>query len=169
MNKNATWVVTAAIVSIAAVFMLRTFLNPYSSPGTSDTPIEANRYAAIKASHTLKAGYAVGAPLFMVDPNSREKSGIFYEILEAAAKNLELKVDWTEEVGYGEMIQGLSDRRYDVVGSGVWVNGARSRNADFTNPIYFDAVLPYVRTRAILDKQKTGVTRLISPTRKEQN
>lgn len=81
----------------------------------------------------------------MIDPNTKQKSGIFFDIVNAAAAKLGLKVDWTEEVGYGEMIQGLNARRYDIVGSGVWINAARGKDADFTIPAYYDAVMPFVR------------------------
>jgi ABC-type amino acid transport substrate-binding protein len=48
---------------------------------------------------------------------------------------LNLKVEWTEEVGFGQMIEGLSARRYDIVGSGIWQNAARSEQADFSLPL----------------------------------
>lgn len=102
-------------------------------------------YSHIQKIGSIRAAYAVGAPLFIVDPNTKQKSGIFYEIVNTAAAKLGFKVDWTEEVGYGEMIQGLEAHRYDIVGSGVWENGSRGKAADFTIPAYYDAVLPYVR------------------------
>jgi polar amino acid transport system substrate-binding protein len=104
-----------------------------------------NLYSEIRAAGTIRAAYAVGAPLFVIDPKTNEKSGIFFEVVNRAAEKLNLNVRWSEEVGYGEMIEGLNAGRYDLIGSGVWINGARGKDADFTIPLYYDAVLPYVR------------------------
>ena len=43
------------------------------------------------------------------------------------------------------MIEGLDTNRYDVVGSGIWINASRGRGADFTIPLLYDAVCAYVR------------------------
>ena len=105
-----------------------------------------SHYEQIRTIGKLRAAYAVGAPLLVIDANSKAKSGVFYDILTGAAQKLGLGVEWTEEVGYGDMVQGLSANRYDVVGSGVWINGARGKDADFTIPAYYDAVLAFVRS-----------------------
>ncbi|MBI3005301.1 MAG: transporter substrate-binding domain-containing protein [Ignavibacteriales bacterium] len=113
---------------------------------SSKTPGDSHStYSQIRSNGSIRSAYAVGAPLFVVDPNTKQKSGIFYELVERAAEKLSLKVSWTEEVGYGEMIQGLNTRRYDIMGSGVWINGARGKDADFTIPVYYDAVVAYTR------------------------
>lgn len=81
----------------------------------------------------------------MVEPNSGKKSGIFYEVLERAARKLNLSVDWVEEVGFGEMAEGLDNKRFDVVGSGVWINSSRGTVADFTMPVLYDVVCAFSR------------------------
>jgi ABC-type amino acid transport substrate-binding protein len=102
-------------------------------------------YSQVRSAGTLRAAYAVGAPLFSIDPNTKVKSGVFFDVVTIAAAKLGLAVNWTDEVGYGEMIQGLNAGRYNIVGSGIWINAGRGKDADFTIPIYYDAVLPYVR------------------------
>ncbi|MBD3351649.1 MAG: transporter substrate-binding domain-containing protein [Candidatus Lokiarchaeota archaeon] len=93
----------------------------------------------------IRSAYAIYPPASVKDPNSGEISGIFIDVIEEAAKNLDLKVDWTEEVPWGTMIEGLKNNRYDIIGSGVWANAARARGADFTIPIYYNGVGVYVR------------------------
>jgi ABC-type amino acid transport substrate-binding protein len=132
-------VVASVAVSIAvALLVVRSFLN---SSGTA----QQQRYSEITKSGIIRAAYAVGAPLFMIDPNTKKESGIFFDITNAAAAHLGLKVEWNEEVGYGQMIQGLENHRYDIVGSGVWINSDRGKSADFTIPLYFDAVYAYAK------------------------
>jgi polar amino acid transport system substrate-binding protein len=130
--------IVAAVVSLGILFAWH--------PSTTPSSPQQSAYSKILASGTIRAAYAVGAPLFIINPNTGQKSGIFYDIVTAAAAHLGLKVDWTAEVGYGEMIQGLDANRYDIVGSGVWINADRGKGADFTIPLYYDAVYAYART-----------------------
>ncbi|HXN25280.1 MAG TPA: transporter substrate-binding domain-containing protein [Candidatus Dormibacteraeota bacterium] len=138
-----TALVSAAVSAATGLVIYFAFFN--SSSRGIGTPATVHTYSQIRSSGTIRAAYAVGAPLFEIDPNTSQKSGIFYDITNAAAKHLGLRVEWTEEVGYGQMIQGLSDRRYDIVGSGVWINADRGKSADFTNAAYYDAVYVYAR------------------------
>jgi ABC-type amino acid transport substrate-binding protein len=61
------------------------------------------------------------------------------------AKNLGLKVQYAEEVGWGTMTEGLQTNRYDVVASVAWVNANRARVADFSHPLYYSPVLAYAK------------------------
>ncbi len=138
-----TTFVSAAVslaVSLAIVFG---FSGDSISRVNDGGPLQT--YSNIRSSGTIRAAYAVGAPLLMIDPNTSTMTGIFYDIVNAAAARLGLKVNWTEEVGYGVMTQGLSDHRYDIVGSGVWINADRAKSADFTMPVYYDAVYAYAK------------------------
>lgn len=93
----------------------------------------------------IRAGYVPYPPGLIKDPNTGKVSGIFVETLERAAAALSLKVEWTEEVGWGTMIEGLRANRYDVVGSPVWANASRARAADFTVPLFYSGIGIYVR------------------------
>lgn len=143
MKSHFFIVLTSVVVSTAVNLLLSVAFD-----GTFHN--EANKtvstYSTIQSSGTIRAAYTVGAPLFMVDPNTGEKTGIFYDAVNAMASHLGIKVDWTQEVGYGEMIQGLRDNRYDIIGSGVWINADRAKGADFTIPLYYDAVFAYAKT-----------------------
>jgi ABC-type amino acid transport substrate-binding protein len=134
--KTATTAAIAAIITSALLYLF--------VPTRAAQP-RPTLYSKVQANRTLRAAYLVGAPLFMINPNTKEKSGTFYEVVESVAKKLGLRVSWTEEVGYGEMIQGLNSHRYDIVGSGVWINADRGKDADFTIPVYYDGVCAYTR------------------------
>lgn len=96
-------------------------------------------------SGVLKVGYIVYPPFVAKDPNSGQLSGTDYEIINQMAQNLGVKVQWTEEVGYASMIEGLQANRYDIV-PGIWQNSARSKLVDFSDPLYYTAFDVYVRT-----------------------
>lgn len=94
----------------------------------------------------IRVGYVVYPPGMIKDPNTGELSGIFHDALEEAGKNLGLKINWVEEVGWGTMIEGLNAGRYDMIGSPVWPNSSRAKNVDFTIPLNYSAVGVYTRT-----------------------
>ena len=67
------------------------------------------------------------------------------ETLEAAAKNLGLTVEWTEEVSRAAQIEGLQNDRYDIIGSAVWANPERAKLATLSNPLYYSPFYIYAR------------------------
>jgi ABC-type amino acid transport substrate-binding protein len=109
------------------------------------TQIYSETLPKVLSAGKIRCGYVVYPPGLIKDPNTGKVSGIFAEVLEEAAKNIGLQVEWAEEVGWGTMVEGLNNRRYDMVGSPVWPLGQRVRVADFTRPLYYVVVNAYVR------------------------
>jgi ABC-type amino acid transport substrate-binding protein len=94
----------------------------------------------------IRAAYVIYPPGCSKDPNTGKIYGISVETLEAAATNLNLKLEWTEEVGWGTMIEGLKTDRYDIVSSGIWPSSSRSKQVDFCTPLFYSGIGVYVRT-----------------------
>lgn len=94
----------------------------------------------------IRCGYFLFPPYSIKDPNTGKLSGVFVEALEEAAKNLGVSVDWTEEVGYGTMVEGIKTGRYDLVPTGVWPNANRARYADFSIPLFYSGICVYARS-----------------------
>ncbi len=94
----------------------------------------------------IRVGYVIYPPGMIKDPNTGKLSGIFHDALEDAGKNLGLKINWVEEVGWGTMIEGVKSGRYDMVGSAVWPTATRAKEVDFTIPINYGVVGVYVRS-----------------------
>ena len=94
---------------------------------------------------SIRVGYVVYPPLLIKDPNTGKLSGVSYDIVEAAAKNLGLKTDWAEEVGWGSMIEGLRTNRYDIIGTQIWPNSQRAREASFSKPVMYSLLYAYGR------------------------
>lgn len=136
MQNN--WLKNVGLVVLVIVVSLLTakFAGTSSTAKTGDST-----YNKVIASGVIRAGYVVYPPSMIKDPNTGELSGIFHDALEKAAKNLNLKVSWVEEVGWGTMIEGLKAGRYDIVGSPVWPNSTRAVQADFTNPLTYSAIV----------------------------
>jgi ABC-type amino acid transport substrate-binding protein len=82
----------------------------------------------------------------MKDTATGKMTGIFVEALERAAENMGLKVQWTEEVGWGAQIEGLQAGRYDIVGSPVWANPTRGKLTTLSIPLYYSGIGAWVRS-----------------------
>jgi polar amino acid transport system substrate-binding protein len=93
----------------------------------------------------MRVAYAVYYPLLMRDPNTKKFSGIGYDALLLVAQRLGLKLEMTEEVSCGTMIEGLQTNRYDVMGCPVWANATRARAADFSRPLCFSQICAFTK------------------------
>jgi len=90
---------------------------PTNSMLTSQKP---SVYDRVIHSDKLRCAYAIYAPGCIKDPNTGRLSGIGVEALELVAKKLGLILEWTEEVAWGTMIEGLGTDRYDIVATPIW-------------------------------------------------
>jgi len=102
-------------------------------------------YDRVLKTGTIKAAYTEYYPFFMKDPNTKKYSGISYDLLDLAAKRLGLKLQLTEEVTWGTMIEGLKNNRYDTLASPVWANSQRARAADFSRAICFSPICAFTK------------------------
>ncbi len=135
MNKNLSFV--AIIVAIVALIISFSVTNKNKSQSVSDRVIESGE---------IRIGYIVYPPLLYKDQTTGKLSGVSYDIVEAAAKKLDLKTNWVEEVGWGTSIEGLKNNRYDILGTQMWPNSARAREAIFSIAPMNSAIYPYVKS-----------------------
>jgi ABC-type amino acid transport substrate-binding protein len=125
------------VVRIALAMMCLAMLAPIAGA--------ESLYDRVLRTGRIRAAYVVNFPQLMKDPHTREFSGIGFDILTLATKRLGLKLDLTEEVTWGTMIEGLRTSRYDLVAYPVWANSIRARAADFSRPIYYSRVCAFTR------------------------
>jgi len=83
--------------------------------------------------------------------------------METIARSANLKLEWTEEAGFGSMVEGLRANRYDIVPCGIWPTAARAREAEFSEPLFYSPVGAYVRPTDPKFKAK-GYAAINSPT-----
>ncbi|HEY1096093.1 MAG TPA: transporter substrate-binding domain-containing protein [Alphaproteobacteria bacterium] len=105
-------------------------------------------YERVMKTRTLRCAYAMWPPqTFVKDPNNGTFSGFVPAYLEIMAKNLNLKIEYTEETGYGaQVIEGLKAGRFDAFCTGMNQNAQRGQHVLFTNPIFYNPIYAYVRT-----------------------
>lgn len=161
---------SASILRSSLVLALTVVLTSCSTTNTTTSPAEDakkvsnNVYERVIKQGKIRCGYVVYNPGCLKDPNTGKLSGIGIETLELAAKNLGLKVEWSEEVGWGTMIEGLQTDRYDMIATPIWTNSNRARLVDFSRSLYFSPLYTWVKAG---DKRfaKNNLTLLNSPER----
>lgn len=107
--------------------------------------IKESAYERVMRTQTLRCGYAVWAPYLTKDSATGAVGGIWHDFTETLAAHLGLKVEWAEEVGFGEISTALDSRRIDAYCAGLWTAGKRMRVVDYLKPSAFEPMVVYVR------------------------
>jgi hypothetical protein len=108
-----------AVAGVAGGWVAR---QGYTSPGLAPhiPDIRAARketsFERIQRTQTIRVSYAPYAPNVMVDPNTRQMSGIFYDIVNLIGQYLGMKIQWTEEVGWVKSPRDLSRENMTCAG-----------------------------------------------------
>lgn len=102
-------------------------------------------YERVMESATIRCGYVISQPALMKDPNTAALSGISYEAMNKIGEILGLKVEWTEEVGWGTLFAGFESGRYDALCSAIWSMPQRALKGEFLDPMWYGAVHAWAR------------------------
>lgn len=132
------------LIAALATFSFTSCNPPAKQPAESSQ--KSIIYDRVIKSNTIKCAFLNYPPACMKDTKTGQMSGIFVDVLEKAASNLGMKIEWTEEVGWGSQIEGLNNDRYDLVGSPVWANPKRGKLTALSIPVYYSGIGVYVRT-----------------------
>ncbi len=111
----------------------------YSSVYADDT------YDRVIKNNMIRCGYTLYSVGLNKDLNTGKLWGIYKEIIEEIGRKLSLDIEWTEEVGWGQQIEGLSTGRYDMICSPASITATRTRVADYSKPLYYSPVWIWVR------------------------
>ncbi len=131
------------LVSVVATITTQKLTSPRA--GSAAPAAKESVYERIMRTGTIRAAYITYPPAVMKDTSTGKLSGTFVETLEEVAKNLGVKLLWTEEVGWGAQIEGLKTDRYDIIGSPVWANPNRGKLTTMSIPVYYSGIGVWVR------------------------
>lgn len=96
----------------------------------------------------LRVAYIVYPPYVVKDLNSGVLSGLYYDMMMRLAADLDVRIEWVEEVTFANPFEGFYTNRYDLVSANIWPNGHRARRSDFTLPICYNGFNVYTRRGA---------------------
>lgn len=132
---------------VAIIALAMGYAGALLAPQKKDVAVKKETaFERVMRTGVLRCGYAMWPPLVMnKDPNTGELSGISKDIIEAAAKNLSLKVEWTEDSGWGNYPAALNSGRFDVFCAIAGQSAAKGRETRYTIPLFYAPVYAYVR------------------------
>lgn len=102
-------------------------------------------YERVIKSGTIRCGYAMWPPMLYNDLKTNVLKGALYELTDALGSKLDLKIEWAEEAGWGNIVEGLATGRYDMICTGLYSNAARSKRIAFSKPYLYSAMYVAVR------------------------
>jgi tRNA-dependent cyclodipeptide synthase len=100
----------------------------------------------VKNTRTLRVAFSNYPPALTYDYQYDNFGGIFYEIIVRIARKNGWKIIWSEETGYGVVIDGLNNNRFDVFGSPIWPIPERKEKANPSISLYSSKVYPWIRS-----------------------
>jgi ABC-type amino acid transport substrate-binding protein len=110
--------------------------------------------AKVKKGGTLEVGYAQLPLWFYKDAKSGELKGVFKELVDNLAKELEMTVNW-HEVTFANSTIGLRSGDYDMFGSSASYTVPRATVCNYVGPLWSKGSLAVIR-KADADKYKTA-------------
>ncbi|TAH33689.1 MAG: transporter substrate-binding domain-containing protein [Alphaproteobacteria bacterium] len=102
-------------------------------------------YARVMRTRKIRCGYVTYSNWLNKNANTGKFSGIFYEMMQEFGRITDLQIEITEEVGWGNMFEGLANNRYETVCMGIWESMPRVRAADFTGGLFYNGVVAVAR------------------------
>jgi len=135
--------VTAMFVQSSCIELKSSSVSLKSSRPNSNQ--QQSVYDRVLKAGKIRCAYVTYWPGCIKDQATGKMSGVHVDAMEAIGNKLGLKIEWTEEVGWSSMVEGLQTDRYDVVASGVWSNATRGKYAGFSVPFYYSGPNVYVR------------------------
>jgi tRNA-dependent cyclodipeptide synthase len=104
-----------------------------------------NALDRVNSTKILRVSFSNYPPAFVHDQTFDNFSGIFYEVVKRIADKYGWEIKWSEETGYGVIIDGLEKNRFDIFGSTVWPTPERKEQASFSNSLYESNVYAWIR------------------------
>lgn len=125
------------LIVLAALFL--------AAPAYAGDRAKESSFERIMRTNTIRCGYIVYPPGFMKDVNTGKYSGIIYELMEKVGQKLDLKIEWAEEVNWGNMFEGLKTGRYDMLCVEGWNITMNAKHVRQTLPLFYSAINAFVR------------------------
>ncbi len=135
-KQNIT--LTAALLALGISFL--------HAPQTSGGPVRESAYQRVLRTRTLRCGYGLWPTYEEMDPNTKQLRGMMPDFAQALAEKLNLKIEWTEEIIWGQEAESLQSGKIDAICSvdGMW-NYTSAVVRDFAEPMAYVPIYLYGR------------------------
>ena len=140
--KNLTTIILSIILSTTCAYVF--LLSKMKNHNQSQTVAESG-YDRVMATQEIKCGYGIAPPNLTKNVNTGQMVGADYEVWQEIGKELGLKISWAQEAGWGNFIQDLTQKRFDVFCSQLWPDAPRTKFLTLSQPVIYSPLFAYVR------------------------
>lgn len=134
------------LISILAAVITTWVMGGLHAPGNmSAATAKETAFARIMRTGVIRCGYYVFPPATYRDPNTKELSGFSVDFMNQLAERAGLKVEWTEEVTFGNWVPALQARRFDISCTPQWPELPMGKALLFTDSLFYSGIYPSLR------------------------
>jgi len=108
----------------------------------------------------IRCGYYVFPPMTYRDPNTNEMSGFSVDMMNRLAERASLKIEWTEEVTFGNFVPAMQAKRFDTICTPMWPDLPQAKVVSFTHSLFYSGKYPFVRSNDKRFSDKTTLSDL---------
>jgi len=102
-------------------------------------------YERVMKTKTIRCGYSDWAPFLVIDPNTNEITGAMKDVMEEIGKRLDVKIEWTAVLGWGDITTAANTDKIDLFCNTVWTDKAQLQNMSLSRPVYYSPTYAFAR------------------------
>lgn len=131
------FLVFSALIALVVSLVVASF-------NKQESGAQSGSLSNLQTTRTLRCAYAPISPYIIIDAESGDVQGLYRDVMDEIGRRLDIKIEWTEEVGYGQIAAGFATGRYDAFCAALWATPARASAMSFSDPLYINKVTPCV-------------------------
>lgn len=144
--RSGITIFVSVLLSALVSFMIVNAKQPSAQKEATTATKNESAYQRVLRTGKIRCGYGISPPNLIKDVNTGQLSGLDYELWQEIGKELGLKIEWAEEAGWGNFIEGLRSGRYDAFCSQLWPDPARTKFLTMAGPVIYSPLFAFVRT-----------------------
>ncbi len=147
MNANLKVILLSAAISVVTAYFVSVKMQPAPTDQLADylQPQPGSIFNSVAQTKNLRCGYIVLPPEFNKDPNTGKFSGFSYDAAMELGKRLGWNVQWTEEVNFMTMAEGLRNGRFDALCFSLYRYSPTAAIFEYSIPLFYTGTGVYVR------------------------
>ncbi len=139
-------ILLTVLLSVASAYATVLYVEKHGGIASMTAPsVKETAFERVMRTGVLRCGYYVFPPVTQRDLNTNELSGFAVDLTNRLAANAGLKVEWTEEVDFGNWTAELQAGRFDAMCTPAWPTASMSRVVRFTRPFIYSSINVYAR------------------------
>lgn len=138
---------TLAIIALSVTLSWLAFGRTSHDTTSTTAPTAETTYARVMRTKELRCGYINYPPHTIINPGTKQMSGLMHDIVMEMGRLLDLNIIWAEEIGWANTVEALRSKRIDAICTSFWQNPVEGKFVSFTMPLFYSPVTAYVSAK----------------------